>query len=106
VVIPAHQFPLGMTLAPQRRAAFTGWAAQAGGVLIEDDYGVAVDGLAGYATAAHTAGPALVVGYSRPAAHAYTTAITRLCAALAEARRQTRVPEPGRPGRGATPALK
>jgi GntR family transcriptional regulator / MocR family aminotransferase len=148
---PAHQFPLGMTLAPRRRAAFTGWAAQAGGVLIEDDYdgefrydrqirlarlayrrrrdqliaalsrnvpavhltgiaaglhavamlppasdetgaiaraaahGVAVDGLASYATAAHTAGPALVIGYSRPAAHAYTTAITRLCAALAEA---------------------
>jgi GntR family transcriptional regulator/MocR family aminotransferase len=225
---PAHQFPLGMTLAPQRRAAFTGWAAQTGGVLIEDDYdgefrydrqptgalqalapehviyagtaskslapglrlgwlaapaaliddlvaakarfgaenglpdqlalarlinsggydrqirlarlayrrrrdqliaalsrqvpdvhltgiaaglhavatlpatsnesaaiaraaahGVAVDGLASYATTAHTTGPALVIGYSRPAAHAYTTAITRLCAALAES---------GRPG--------
>jgi GntR family transcriptional regulator/MocR family aminotransferase len=223
---PAHQFPLGMTLAPQRRAAFTGWAAQTGAVLIEDDYdgefrydrqptgalqalapehviyagtaskslapglrlgwlaapanlidellaakarfgaengipdqlalarlinsggydrqirlarlayrrrrdqliaalsrhapdvhltgiaaglhavatlpatsdetdaiaraaahGVAVEGLASYATAAHVRGPALVVGYSRPAAHAYTTAITRLCAALAESSR-------------------
>lgn len=218
---PAHQFPLGMTLAPWRRAAFTTWAAQSGGVLIEDDYdgefrydrqptgalqalapehiiyagtaskslapglrigwlavpaaltdelvaaktrfgaengipdqlalaqlinsggydrqirqarlayrrrrdqliaalsrhvpdvhltgiaaglhavatlpaisdeaaviaravahGVAVDGLASYATNAHTRGPALVVGYSKPADHAYTTAITRLCAAL------------------------
>ena len=35
---PAHQFPLGVTLAPARRAAFTGWAAGTGGLLIEDDY--------------------------------------------------------------------
>jgi GntR family transcriptional regulator / MocR family aminotransferase len=38
VLTPAHQFPLGMTLAPARRTAFIRWAAQAGGVIIEDDY--------------------------------------------------------------------
>src|SRR6185312_10427631 len=35
---PAHQFPLGVTLAPARRAAFTYWAVSTGGLLIEDDY--------------------------------------------------------------------
>jgi len=38
VLTPAHQFPLGMTLAPGRRTAFARWAAQTGGVIIEDDY--------------------------------------------------------------------
>jgi GntR family transcriptional regulator / MocR family aminotransferase len=38
LLTPAHQFPLGMTLAPDRRRAFTAWAAEAGAVLIEDDY--------------------------------------------------------------------
>jgi GntR family transcriptional regulator/MocR family aminotransferase len=38
VLTPAHQFPLGMTLAPGRRTAFVRWAARTGGVIIEDDY--------------------------------------------------------------------
>ncbi|MDR2987634.1 MAG: PLP-dependent aminotransferase family protein, partial [Nocardiopsaceae bacterium] len=38
VLTPAHQFPLGMVLAPQRRSAFVRWAARTGGVIIEDDY--------------------------------------------------------------------
>ena len=50
-------------------------------------HGVAIDRLANYAAPAHTLGPALVIGYSRLADHAYTTAVTRLCAALAETRR-------------------
>ncbi|HJQ47289.1 MAG TPA: PLP-dependent aminotransferase family protein [Amycolatopsis sp.] len=37
VVTPAHQFPLGYTLAPERRAALARWA-NAGGLVIEDDY--------------------------------------------------------------------
>src|SRR4051812_1772456 len=35
---PAHQFPLGGTLAPQRRAAFVAWAREHGALVIEDDY--------------------------------------------------------------------
>jgi GntR family transcriptional regulator/MocR family aminotransferase len=35
---PAHQFPLGATLAPERRSAFVAWAREHGTVLIEDDY--------------------------------------------------------------------
>ena len=38
VVTPAHQFPLGVTLAPERRAALVAWARETGGVVIEDDY--------------------------------------------------------------------
>ncbi len=38
VLPPAHQFPLGMTLAPARRTAFAGWAGRTGGLIIEDDY--------------------------------------------------------------------
>ncbi len=35
---PAHQFPLGGTLAPERRSAFVAWARERGAVVIEDDY--------------------------------------------------------------------
>jgi GntR family transcriptional regulator / MocR family aminotransferase len=38
LLTPAHQFPLGGTLAPERRAAFVAWARASGGVVIEDDY--------------------------------------------------------------------
>jgi GntR family transcriptional regulator / MocR family aminotransferase len=38
VLTPAHQYPLGMALAPGRRTAFARWAARTGGVIIEDDY--------------------------------------------------------------------
>ncbi len=38
VLTPAHQFPLGATLAPERRAALVGWARSREAILIEDDY--------------------------------------------------------------------
>jgi GntR family transcriptional regulator/MocR family aminotransferase len=38
LVTPAHQFPLGATLAPERRAAFVSAARAGGTVVIEDDY--------------------------------------------------------------------
>jgi GntR family transcriptional regulator / MocR family aminotransferase len=38
VLTPAHQFPLGVTLAPQRRRAVIEWATTSGGLVIEDDY--------------------------------------------------------------------
>ncbi|GHF47854.1 GntR family transcriptional regulator/MocR family aminotransferase [Amycolatopsis bartoniae] len=37
VVTPAHQYPLGTTLAPERRTALARWATE-GGLVIEDDY--------------------------------------------------------------------
>ncbi len=38
VLTPAHQFPLGPALAPARRAAVVEWAADSGGIVVEDDY--------------------------------------------------------------------
>ncbi|WP_199433468.1 MocR-like pyridoxine biosynthesis transcription factor PdxR [Qaidamihabitans albus] len=38
VVTPAHQYPLGVTLAPHRRAELTRWASASGAIVIEDDY--------------------------------------------------------------------
>jgi GntR family transcriptional regulator/MocR family aminotransferase len=38
IVTPAHQFPTGVVLTPERRAALIGWARRRQGVIIEDDY--------------------------------------------------------------------
>ncbi|MBI5105057.1 MAG: PLP-dependent aminotransferase family protein [Solirubrobacterales bacterium] len=38
LVTPAHQFPLGMALAPERRAALVAWAQARGAFVLEDDY--------------------------------------------------------------------
>jgi GntR family transcriptional regulator/MocR family aminotransferase len=37
-VTPAHQFPTGVVLAPERRAALVEWARRTGGLVVEDDY--------------------------------------------------------------------
>jgi GntR family transcriptional regulator/MocR family aminotransferase len=38
VVSPAHQWPTGVVLSPQRRLALTDWAVRTGGWVVEDDY--------------------------------------------------------------------
>jgi GntR family transcriptional regulator/MocR family aminotransferase len=38
VLTPAHQFPTGAVLAPERRAALVAWARERGTTLVEDDY--------------------------------------------------------------------
>jgi GntR family transcriptional regulator / MocR family aminotransferase len=38
LLTPAHQYPLGAALAPERRREVVGWASRTGGVVIEDDY--------------------------------------------------------------------
>jgi GntR family transcriptional regulator / MocR family aminotransferase len=38
LVTPAHQFPTGAVLAPERRAALVAWARRTGALVIEDDY--------------------------------------------------------------------
>ncbi|GGT58945.1 MocR-like pyridoxine biosynthesis transcription factor PdxR [Streptomyces purpureus] len=38
LMTPAHQFPLGGALHPDRRAAAVDWARGAGGLILEDDY--------------------------------------------------------------------
>jgi DNA-binding transcriptional MocR family regulator len=38
VVTPAHQYPLGVTLAPDRRNQLLAWASSGRGIIVEDDY--------------------------------------------------------------------
>ena len=38
VLSPAHQFPTGALLQPERRTAAIGWASAGGGLVVEDDY--------------------------------------------------------------------
>jgi GntR family transcriptional regulator / MocR family aminotransferase len=38
LVTPAHQFPTGVVLAPERRARILGWAEKTGALVIEDDF--------------------------------------------------------------------
>jgi GntR family transcriptional regulator/MocR family aminotransferase len=38
VLTPAHQWPTGVVLAPDRRRALIAWAAEQGAIIIEDDY--------------------------------------------------------------------
>jgi GntR family transcriptional regulator/MocR family aminotransferase len=38
LLTPAHQFPLGFALSPERRAAARDWARVSGGLILEDDY--------------------------------------------------------------------
>ena len=38
LLTPAHQFPLGMALAPQRRTQAVRWADATGALVVEDDY--------------------------------------------------------------------
>ncbi|MEU6391418.1 PLP-dependent aminotransferase family protein [Streptomyces sp. NPDC046939] len=38
LLTPAHQFPIGVPLHPDRRAAAVDWARRTGGLILEDDY--------------------------------------------------------------------
>jgi GntR family transcriptional regulator/MocR family aminotransferase len=38
LVTPAHQYPTGVVLAPERRIALLAWADRTGGFVVEDDY--------------------------------------------------------------------
>ena len=77
VTTAAHQYPTGVTLAPDRRVALIRWA-RVGGLVIEDDYdgefrydrqpigalqGTAPDHVAYLGTVAKTLGPALRIGW-------------------------------------------
>jgi GntR family transcriptional regulator/MocR family aminotransferase len=84
LVTPAHQYPTGATLAPDRRHALTEWAAATDGLIIEDDYdgefrydrqpvgalqGMAPDHVVYIGTASKTLGPALRLAWMVLPAH-------------------------------------
>ena len=78
LLTPAHQFPLGPSLAPARRAAAVSWAVQSAGLVLEDDYdgefrydrhplgavqALAPDHVAYLGTASKTLAPGLRLGW-------------------------------------------
>jgi GntR family transcriptional regulator / MocR family aminotransferase len=79
VLSPAHQYPTGTVLAPERRTALIAWARRQGTVIVEDDYdseyrfdrdpiaslqGLAPDCVAYIGTASKTLAPALRMAWS------------------------------------------
>ena len=78
LITPAHQSPTGVALPSERRATLLAWAAQAGAVVIEDDYdaefrydraplgamqGLAPDRVIYTGTVSKTLAPALRIGW-------------------------------------------
>src|SRR5262245_36374916 len=78
VLTPAHQYPTGVTLHPQRRQAAATWAEIHNGLIVEDDYdgefrydrqpvgalqGMAPEAVAYMGTTSKTLGPALRLGW-------------------------------------------
>ncbi|MEU9980979.1 PLP-dependent aminotransferase family protein [Streptomyces sp. NPDC050856] len=78
VVTPAHQWPTGVALTPERRLALIEWAGRRDGVVIEDDYdaefrydrepvgalqGLAADRVISIGTVSKSLAPALRIGW-------------------------------------------
>jgi GntR family transcriptional regulator/MocR family aminotransferase len=78
LLTPAHQYPTGVVLSPERRAALAGWARARDGWMIEDDYdaefrydgepvgcfqGLAPERVIHAGTASKTLGPGLRLGW-------------------------------------------
>jgi GntR family transcriptional regulator / MocR family aminotransferase len=78
-VTPAHQYPLGVTLSPERRQQLVAWARGSGRLVIEDDYdgelrydrrpvgslqGTAPDHVAYVGTASKILGPGVRLGWA------------------------------------------
>jgi GntR family transcriptional regulator/MocR family aminotransferase len=78
LVTPAHQFPTGSVMAPERRTALLGWARRRSALVIEDDYdaefrydrepigalqGIAPDRVAYIGSASKILAPALRLGW-------------------------------------------
>jgi GntR family transcriptional regulator/MocR family aminotransferase len=96
LVTPAHHFPSGVVMAPERRAALVTWARDTGGLIVEDDYdaehrydrapvgavqGLAPDHVIHVHSVSKTLAPALRLGWA--------VAPASLSGALAEAKRRS-----------------
>src|SRR5262249_11911516 len=78
VLTPAHQYPTGVVLSPERRTALVEWARRRGALIVEDDYdaeyrydrapvaalqGLAPDVVVFASTTSKTLAPALRIGW-------------------------------------------
>jgi GntR family transcriptional regulator/MocR family aminotransferase len=81
VATPAHQYPTGVVMSPERRRALVTWARERGALIVEDDYdveyrfdreplsalqGLAPDHVAFVGTVSKTLAPALRLGWVVP----------------------------------------
>jgi GntR family transcriptional regulator/MocR family aminotransferase len=79
IVVPAHQYPLGMVLSGHRRRDLLDWAGETGGLILEDDYdaefrydhapvramqGLAPDRVVYLGTVSKTLAPSLRIGWA------------------------------------------
>ncbi|WP_163510853.1 PLP-dependent aminotransferase family protein [Fodinicola acaciae] len=79
VITPAHQWPTGVVLAPERRHALLEWTKRTGGFIVEDDYdaefrydrdpvgalqGLAPDCVIALGTASKSLAPAIRIGWA------------------------------------------
>ncbi|GGW19739.1 GntR family transcriptional regulator [Streptomyces capoamus] len=95
IVTPAHQWPTGVLLAPERRHALLGWARRHDAYVIEDDYdaefrydrepvgalqGLAADRVVSIGTVSKSLAPALRIGWllSPPALTARLSELKRI----------------------------
>jgi GntR family transcriptional regulator/MocR family aminotransferase len=84
VLAPAHQYPMGTVLAPERRSEVIAWARRNGGLIVEDDYdaeyrydrepiaslqGLAPDCVAYVGTASKTLAPGVRLGWALAPSH-------------------------------------
>jgi GntR family transcriptional regulator/MocR family aminotransferase len=104
LLTPAHQFPLGMALAAQRRTQAVRWARTTGALIVEDDYdgefrydrqaigamqALAPDSVGYAGSASKTLAPGVRLGWLAAPAHL----VGDVAAAKALADRQTSVPD-------------
>ncbi len=102
LVTPAHQYPTGAALSPERRAALVAWAARRSAFIVEDDYdaeyrydrepvgalqGVAPERVIYIGSASKTLAPTLRLGWLVPPSD--------LASAIAQAKRLEDMGSPG-----------
>ena len=110
VVTPAHQWPTGMVLGPERRLALIAWAAAHDGMIIEDDYdaefrydrepvgalqGLAADRVVSVSTVSKSLAPALRIGWLLCPPARTETPVPSSTSVTAAHRSSTSWPSPG-----------